>query len=267
MCNLNVFNNYNFWNSIKFDKYFYKNMKKPFIFGHRGAMGYEIENTMPSFNKAVEFKVGIETDVQLTKDNYLICFHDPYFRIGESSYIVKDMTLEELRNIKFSDNRVIPTLDEVFQNFKTNSLRYSMDIANRNTGYRIIDLAKKYDILDEIEITDLRMRVLSQLRDYNKEIKLVHTLPFNIRKISNKNLNFKELIEKNIHAVNLKNERTRDKDNFKIIIENGLKCYVWGVNSKFRMKRVLKLKYKDEIVDAIYTDYPDILLQFREQFF
>ena len=242
-------------------------MKKPFVFGHRGAMGYEIENTMSSFNKAVEFNVGIETDVQLTKDNYLICLHDPFFQILDNWYIVKDMTLEELREIKFVDNRMIPTLDDVFQQFKSNSLRYSFDIANRNTGYRVIDLAKKYKILDKIEITDLRMRVLAQLRKYNQEVKLVHTLPFNIRKISEKNLNFKELIENNIHAINLKNERTRDKDNFQIIIENGLKCYVWGVNSKFRMKRVLKMKYKNEIVDAIYTDYPDILLKFRDQFY
>ena len=242
-------------------------MKKPFIFGHRGAMGYEIENTMPSFKKAVDLNVGIETDVQLTKDNYLICLHDPYFQKLDKDYVVKDMTLEELREIKFSDKRVIPTLDDVFQEFKSNSLRYSIDIANRNTGYRVIDLAKKYNILDKIEITDLRMRVLAQLRKYDRDIKLVHTLPFNIRKINDKNLNFKELIDHNIHAINLKNERTRDKDNFKIIIENGFKCYVWGVNSKFRMKRVLKLNYKNEIVDAIYTDYPDILLKFRDQFF
>ena len=68
-------------------------------------------------------------------------------------------------------------------------------------------------------------------------------------------------------AVNLKNERTRDKVNFEFIIENGLKCYVWGVNSKFRMKRVLKLEYKKEIVEAIYTDYPDVLIQLRKEFF
>ncbi|GAJ02277.1 unnamed protein product [marine sediment metagenome] len=161
---------------------------------------------------------------------------------------------------------MIPTLDDVFQEFKSNSLRYSIDIANRNTGYRVIDLAKKYNIIDNVEITDLRMRVLSQLRKYNKDIKLVYTLPFNIRKIDYKNLNFKELIENGIHAINLKSERTRDKDNFKIIIENGLKCYVWGVNSKFRMKRILKLDHKSEVVEAIYTDYPDVFLKIRDQF-
>ena len=48
---------------------------KPYIFGHRGASGYEVENTITAFEKAVIMGVGIETDVQLTKDNKLVCFH------------------------------------------------------------------------------------------------------------------------------------------------------------------------------------------------
>jgi len=161
-------------------------MKKPFVFGHRGAMGYEIENTMPSFEKAVQMNAGIETDVQLTKDNKLICFHDPYFQLTNNSYIVKDLTLEELRYIKFKDNRIIPTLDDVFQNFRSKNVRYSFDIAKADVGIGVINLAKQYIILDKIEITDLRMRVLRRLRKHDKDVKLVHTLPFNILRINHK---------------------------------------------------------------------------------
>ena len=54
---------------------------------------------------------------------------------------------------------------------------------------------------------------------------------------------------------------------FKDIVDNGLKCYIWGVNTKINMKRVIKMRYNDEIVEAIYTDYPDILLSLiTEQF-
>ena len=59
-------------------------MEKPYIYGHRGA-SYCIENTMPCFKKAIELKVGIETDVRLTKDNILVCFHDHEFHIGSQS--------------------------------------------------------------------------------------------------------------------------------------------------------------------------------------
>ena len=44
---------------------------KPYVFGHRGASGYEIENTLPSFKKAVRMGAGIETDVQETKEKKL----------------------------------------------------------------------------------------------------------------------------------------------------------------------------------------------------
>ncbi len=45
---------------------------KPYIFAHRGASGYEIENTIPSFKKAISMGAGIETDIRATKDKKLI---------------------------------------------------------------------------------------------------------------------------------------------------------------------------------------------------
>ena len=75
-------------------------MIKPYIFGHRGAMGYEIENTLVSFKKSVEMGAGIETDVQLTKDEKLVCLHDAIFRIDSKWYNAKDLTFNELKALK-----------------------------------------------------------------------------------------------------------------------------------------------------------------------
>lgn len=235
-------------------------MKKPYVFGHRGAMGYCIENTLPSFEKAVSFGAGIETDVWLTKDRKLVCFHDPSFKIGQIWYSIKKLTLKELQRINFEDNREIPTLEKVFKTFqdKSENIRYSCDIGNKRVGLEIINLAKKYSILDNIEITDMRMRVLLYLRKMNNKISLVHTIPLNINKINNQTIKFEKLFENNIKVLNIKNNRV-NRDNFKNVIDNGFKCYVWGVNSKTKMKKVLNLKYKDMFVEAIYTDYPDIL--------
>ena len=62
---------------------------KPYVFGHRGASGYEIENTLPSFKKAVRMGAGIETDVQETKDKELICFHDYYIKSKLKKFNIK----------------------------------------------------------------------------------------------------------------------------------------------------------------------------------
>ena len=46
-------------------------------FAHRGASAYFPENTMLSFERAIElFCTGIETDVQVTKDGVLVLIHD-----------------------------------------------------------------------------------------------------------------------------------------------------------------------------------------------
>ena len=48
---------------------------------HRGLHGNGIpENSMEAFKAAIMSGYPIETDVQLTKDNALLCFHDDSFK-------------------------------------------------------------------------------------------------------------------------------------------------------------------------------------------
>lgn len=243
--------------------------QKPYIFGHRGAMGYEIENTIPSFSKALEMGAGIETDIQLTKDKILVCFHDSVFKIDQHRYEIKKLTLNELKQINFNDKRKIPTLDEVFKKFQDedNNLRYSVDIFDEETGIEVIELAKKYKILEKVEITDKRLDILSDLRNYDKNVKLVHTLPLNILDFNACESNFEEMKCNEINTINIKADKNRLKNNLPCIIDNGFKCYCWGVNYKSQMKKVLKWKHKNEIVEAIYTNYPDVLISLRENYF
>ena len=50
---------------------------KPLIIGHRGAMGYETENTLASIQKAMDLGVDmIEIDVFKIKSGEIVVFHD-----------------------------------------------------------------------------------------------------------------------------------------------------------------------------------------------
>lgn len=241
---------------------------KPYIFGHRGASGYEIENTIPSFKKAISMGAGIETDIRATKDKKLICFHDRYFKIGEKYSSVSKLTFEEIKKIKFKDGRKIPLINEVFQVFKksSNELRFSFDIANKEVGVKLLTLAKAYSLLNKIEITDRRLKVLSHLRKENNKIKLIYTLTGNINIIKNETQNFKKLKELDVKIINLQFSRNIE-DLFKIIIDNGFNCYVWGVNTKMGMKKVIELNYHNQRVKAIYTNYPDKLFDFIMEYY
>ncbi|MFX1345744.1 MAG: glycerophosphodiester phosphodiesterase [Promethearchaeota archaeon] len=241
---------------------------KPYVFGHRGASAYEIENTISAFEKAISMGAGIEADVQLTKDNSLICFHDPFFIIGSKSYVVSKLTLKEIKSIRFADNRKIPLVNEIYETFKdfSDTIRYSFDIVNKKAGIELLNLSNNFNILNNIEITDRRLLVLSLLRKQNKYSKLVYTLAENINQISDKTINLEKVRNLNIDVINVRYKR-RIENLFESIVDNGFKCYIWGVNTKVNMKKVIEMRYNDEIVNAIYTDYPDIILNLIDVYY
>lgn len=54
-----------------------RKVKTTEIFAHRGASGYESENTLEAFALAVEQGAdGIELDVQLSRDGQMVIIHD-----------------------------------------------------------------------------------------------------------------------------------------------------------------------------------------------
>ncbi len=83
------------------------------VLGHRGSPKKEIENTIRSFERALEDGAdGVELDVHLSKDDYLVVSHDSNLkRVFGSNGIIENMTLDEIKGVS-SD---IPTLDEVFK--------------------------------------------------------------------------------------------------------------------------------------------------------
>ena len=73
--------------------------KQTKIYGHRGSMGTDPENTLLGFRHALELGVdGIELDVQLTKDGELVVIHDEKIdRTTDGTGYVKDYNLNELK--------------------------------------------------------------------------------------------------------------------------------------------------------------------------
>ena len=72
-------------------------------YGHRGACAYAPENTMSSFKKALELGVnGIELDLQKTKDNKIVIFHDDIIdNKSNGKGKIRDYTYEELLKFDF----------------------------------------------------------------------------------------------------------------------------------------------------------------------
>jgi len=240
-------------------------MKRPYIFAHRGGMGLCIENTLPCFLKALNYNVGIETDVQLTRDNILVCFHDYVFKLNSKTYNVAELTYQELQKLEFPDNRIVPTIHDLFNLvLDKQDVRISFDIRGYKAGKELITIAEKYGLLDKIEISDRRMIVLSQLRKFEDNVKLIYTLQESISKINDANVNFIKLRKLNVKAINLKSYRVNMR-NLNEIIRHGFECYVWDLNYKSRLKKIMQLQIEDKKISAIYSDYPDMVISIRTE--
>jgi glycerophosphoryl diester phosphodiesterase len=95
---------------------------RPYVVGHRGAMGHAPENTMASFRKGVELGAPmVELDIHLSADGRLVVIHDDTLnRTTNGSGPVGDLTADEIGRLDagswfspdFAGERV-PMLDEV----------------------------------------------------------------------------------------------------------------------------------------------------------
>lgn len=72
--------------------------------GHRGARAVHPENTLPSFEAALDAGVtSIETDVHLTRDGLAVLCHDPLLS-DPAGTLVSQLTLAELRRYRADHN-------------------------------------------------------------------------------------------------------------------------------------------------------------------
>ncbi len=97
--------------------------KKPMVIGHRGAAGEAPENTLASFELALEQGVNaIELDVHLSRDGQIVVCHDPALdRTTNGSGRIYELSSAEIKRFDAGSwfaaqfqGETVPLLDEVF---------------------------------------------------------------------------------------------------------------------------------------------------------
>lgn len=81
-------------------------LKQTLIFAHRGANKEAAENTRPAFDKALEYAVdGMETDVQLSRDEVAVLWHDRFLdKLGMPDRHIDDFDYMELQKMNFAEH-------------------------------------------------------------------------------------------------------------------------------------------------------------------
>lgn len=113
------------------------------IWAHRGASRQAPENTLEAFHRAVELGAdGVELDVQMTADGYLVVIHDETIdRTSEGSGAVGSMTLDQLRQYSYDNGMTqfgrveIPTLRQVYDLLRPSGTRINVELKNSVVAY------------------------------------------------------------------------------------------------------------------------------------
>ena len=114
--------------------------------GHRGAMGYEPENTLRSFKKALELGVDmIEFDVYVCKSGELVVIQDDTLeRTTNGKGLVIEKTLAELKELDAGKEEKIPTLEEIMD-LADKKVKINVELKGNNTAEPVSDMIENYE--------------------------------------------------------------------------------------------------------------------------
>ena len=88
-------------------------MRRPSVIAHRGASGYEYENSRAAFRRAVMLDAdGVELDVHATRDGAIVVHHDPEIPgFGP----ISQLSRAEARQVRIRNGEPLPLLSEVLE--------------------------------------------------------------------------------------------------------------------------------------------------------
>ena len=223
----------------------------PLVIGHRGAMGYVAENTIPSIEKAIELGVdGIEIDIFKCASGELVVFHDFMLdKLTDLTGKIEEKSLDSLKKAKVLGAYQIPTLNEVM-NLIDGRLILNIELKGSETAIPTNDLLREYFKKSswnpsKIIISSFKWDELNLFYNLNKEVPIavltdgdpLAALPF-AKKVK-------------AYAINPKYSLLT-KTNSKIIKDEGIKLFPWTVNELDDIKFMISLG-----VDGIITNFPD----------
>jgi len=221
--------------------------------GHRGACGYEPENTLRSFRKAIELGVDmIEFDVRKCKTGELVIIHDNMVnRTTNGKGFVSELTFSELRKLDAGKGETIPTLEEVLDTAARN-VQVNIEIVQENESDEIARVINSYITNKKWVLTDFLVSsyLHSEVEKIKKSIPeirigaLLDGAPLTLARYGT---------ELKAYSINVwKDYITQDL--IRDAHERNLKVFLHSVNYSEDIKQK-----KSWGVDGMFSDFPDRL--------
>ena len=228
------------------------------VWAHRGASGYAPENTLPAFELAVEQGAdGFELDVQLTRDDAVVCIHDETLeRTTDGTGWVADHSLEQLKELDASAGMAgfagarIPTLDEVLELAVGADVTVNVELKNDRMAYKGLE-GRVLEIIDAHGAGD--RVILSSFNHYSlKRLQGMTDLPLGALYSDSLYRPWRYVDRLHVQAIHPHHRAV----NGKLVAKShaaGLRVHAWTVNEPDDIRRMYLLG-----VDAVITNFPDL---------
>lgn len=226
-------------------------INRKIIGGHRGSPKKAMENTIPSFERAIlDGADFIEFDVRKTKDNKLVIHHDA----SAGGHIIRNIKLSEIQSISGKIGYEIPTLEDALR-FCVNRVMLDVEIKEPDITSETIKLLLKYYSTDKFIVSSFFDEVLESLTEKFPQIK--NGLIFDIETdydLEKRVLKLKpDFLIPHFLAFNCETKLICNKHSIKSII--------WTVNNKEDIEKFLA----DPAVTGIISDKPEIAVSINRQ--
>ncbi len=207
-----------------------------YLTAHRGVSTVAPQNTLPSYQKAVELGYySAECDIHLTKDNKWVLMHNSNIDSQLCQYgEIKDYTLEELKSFSYKggsnfwayEDLKVSTLEEYLDVFVGSKTRPQIEIKAENYDllYTVVDAVKAKGLEESAIIISFDLEQLKTIREYNKEIELWYL----IDEITEQNIAEAKALGGNVWLS--PNFEKNTAETIQLAIDAGVKASYWTVN-------------------------------------
>lgn len=239
-----------------------------FNIAHRGASFYAPENTLPSFQKAIEMKADmIELDVTLSRDKIPMVIHDSKLqRTTNGRGLVQNFYERELRVLDAGEwfspefrGTVLPRLEDVLKwaSKKTVlNIEIKKEAVKKNPENGIVqlvhELLKECEMTDQVIISSFSRLAVKRSWEVSPDIPTAYLMsPYALGTVKEYRL-MKKL---NATGLNMKPHQMRKKL-MSLADKNRSPVWVYTVDEEREMAKVIK-----KGASGIFTNRPDVLRQ------
>lgn len=221
---------------------------EPFLLiGHRGAAGLEPENTLRSFQRAVELGVSaIELDVYEREGTLIVIHDDTVDRTTNGKGAVASLSLEALRALDAGGGERIPTLQEVFAAVP-HEIGINVELKGPGTAAALLRFMGQVTDERAVLVSSFHHDALREIRRHDAALPVAPLF----HRVSRTMFTVAE--ELDAWSVNI-SRQLASRELIDQAHDQGYRVIVYTVNDPHEAERL-----KDWGVDGLFTDRPDLL--------